>query len=220
MDKTSFAGTRSFIRRSLFTIAAAISLLVAAPVEANLIITVGSASAASPSSGNTLEVDLLNTGPLAISLAGFAFEISVSDPHITFTSATINTVATYIFAGNSLFGPVISTSPTGQTLDASDIWSSAGGAIVAAGATVGLGRVFFDVSPGDVSGPVTVALAPFPATSLSDDAGNNVVIETLVNGSITITGLVVSEPSGLALVLLGFMILAAGTSSRHAREAK
>jgi hypothetical protein len=188
--------------------AAAAALLISAPAAANLIITVGNVTAASPSSTNTLEVDLINTGPTAVSLAGFSFEITVLDTHITFTSATINTLATYVFAGNSLFGPVISLSAPGQTLDASDLWGGAGGAVVAAGATVGLGHVFFDVSAGDVSGPVTVMLSAFPATSLSDPNGGNITIDALTNGSITITGLTIAEPTTLALMLLALLVLA------------
>ena len=180
-------------------------LSISTPVAANLIVTVGNSSVNSPSLGNTIDVDLTNTGP-AVSLASFSFEITVTDPHITFTSATINTVATYAFAGNSLFGPTISSS-TGQTLDASDVWSGAGGAVIAAGATVGLGHVFFDISAGDSPGIVTVTLSPI-ATILMDPAGLNLVA-TLTNGSITVAGPAVAEPATLALLGLGFAGLVA-----------
>ena len=204
MHETRLQNVRSLLRR-LFMMAPVLGLLISAPVEASLIITVGNVFSSSPSLSNTLEVDLTNTGPAAVSLAGFSFEIDVTDPHITFTSATIATVATYVFAGNSLFGPIISTSLPGQTLDVSDLWAGAGGATIAAGATVGLGHVSFDVSAGDVPGLATVALSPFPATSLSDPAGANVGVDTLTSGSITVT---VPEPSALMLVLLGLSALA------------
>lgn len=205
MHSLDFPNVRSRFRR-LLMIMPVVGLLISAPVEASLIITVGNVSSSSPSLSNTLEVDLTNTGPAAVSLAGFSFEIDVTDPHITFTSATIATVAAYVFAGNSLFGPIISTSPPGQILDVSDLWSGAGGATIAAGATVGLGHVFFNVSAGDLSGLVTVALSPFPATSLSDPAGDNISVNTLTSGSITVTP--VPEPSALGLVLLGLFALA------------
>lgn len=197
---------RSWLRH-LFMIVPLVGLLISAAAQASLIIAVGNAFANSPSSSNTLEVNLINTGPASISLAGFSFEIQVTDAHITFTSASIATMAPYVFAGNSLFGPTISTSAPGQTLDVSDVWGGPGGATIAAGATVGLGHVFFDVSSGDLSRLVTVMLSPFPATSLSDPAGANVNVGTLTNGSITTPTAVVSEPSTLALAFLGFAAL-------------
>lgn len=207
MDELNLQNMRSWFRR-LFMIMPVVGLLISTPAEASLIITVGNVFSNSPSSSNTLEIDLTNTGPASLSLAGFSFEIEVTDPHITFTSATIATVAAYVFAGNSLFGPIISTSPPGQTLDVSDLWGGAGGATIAAGATVGLGHVFFDVSAGDLSGLVTVMLSPFPFTSLSAPAGNNVSVDTLTNGSITIAPSAVPEPSALTLALLGLAALA------------
>jgi len=207
MHKIIFPNIRSRFQH-LFMMLPAAALLISAPVGASLIITVGNVFSNSPSSGNTLEIDLTNTGPAPLSLAGFSFEIDVTDPQITFTWATTATVAAYVFAGNSLFGPIISTSAPGQTLDVSDLWSGVGGATVAAGATVGLGHAFFDVSAGDLSGLVTVMLSPFPATSLSDPAGNSISVNTLTNGSITIAGSPVPEPSALTLALLGLAALA------------
>lgn len=207
MLEINLRAIRSRFRR-LLMIAPVAALLIAASAEASLIVSVGNVFADSPSSGNTLEVNLTNTGPVSISLAGFSFEIEVTDPHITFTSATIGTGAAYVFAGNSLLGPTISTSLPGQILDALDLWAGGGGATIAAGATVGLGHVFFDVSAGDSQGLVTVMLSPFPATSLSDPNGSNISIDTLTNGSITIATSSVPEPSALALALLGLAALA------------
>ena len=212
MNAKRYAGNGSRFRRGICTIAAAIGLVASAPAGASLIITVGNVAAGSPSSNNSLEVDLLNTGPTAISLGAFSFEITVADPHIIFMSATINTLASYVFAGNSLLGPAISTSAPGQTLDALDLWSGVGGASIAAGATVGLGHVFFDVSAGGLPGPVTVTLST--TTSLTDDTGVGIPIGGLIGGSITITGRAVPEPPPAALVLLGLLMLAAGRSSR------
>jgi len=183
----------------------AAALLVSAQVRASLIVAAGSAVSSSPSSNDTLEITLTNTGPTALSLGSFSFEIEVTDSHVAFTSATTGTGAAYVFAGNSTFGPTISTSAPGQTLDASDLWAGAGGALVGAGATVGLGHVVFDVSAGALPGAITVTLSPFPATSLADSAGSPITIDSLVNGSIAISS--VPEPSALAFTLLGLAAL-------------
>jgi PEP-CTERM motif-containing protein len=194
----------------------AVVLSGALPADASTIITAGSVSAGSPPSADTLDVTLTNTGPSAISVGGFAFEIKVIDSHITFASATTATVAApYIFDGMSLLGPTISTTAGGQTLDASDQFAVIGsGTTIGSGATVGPGHVFSNVSAGDSPGPVTVTLSAFPATSLTDFAGANVNIDTLTNGSITITA-PVPEPATLALVLLGLPALA---MIRHRRR--
>lgn len=199
-----FPNLRSRLRR-LFMVMPAVALLVSAPVGANLVITVANVSSTSPSSGNALEIDLINTGLGSVSLGGFSFEITMGDPHITFTSATTATVAPYVFAGGSEFGPTINTS-TGQTLDAGDFSTAVGGAAIAAGATVGLGHVFFDISAGDLSGLVAVMLSPL-STSLVDVSGN-IIPATLINGSITIAASAVPEPSALALMFLGLLVLA------------
>jgi len=197
-----FQNLRSRLRR-MFMVMPAVALLISAPVGASLIITVANVSSNSPSSGNTLEIDLINTGP-AVSLGGFSFEITVGDSHITFTSATTATLAPYVFASGSLFGPTISTT-TGQTLDAGDL-STVAGVTVATGATVGLGQVFFDISAGDLPGLAAVMLSPL-ATDLLDINGS-IIPATFINGSITIANSAVAEPSALALVFLGLLVLA------------
>ncbi len=208
MDTTDFQNIRARFQR-LFIILPAVALLISAPAGASLIVTVGNVSSSSPSSSNALEIDLTNTGPAPVTLGGFSFETRVTDANIIFTSATTATLVPYVFAGSSLFGPTISTSAPGQTLDAFDLWGvPGGGAAIAAGATVGLGRAFFNVLAGGLSGPVIVTLSPFPATSLADPSGNNISVNTLTNGSITIAGSSVPEPSSLALAVLALAALA------------
>jgi len=211
MNTTDFQNIRARFQR-LLMIAPAVALLICVPARASLIVTVGNVSSSSPASSNALEIDLINTGPAAVTLGGFSFETEVTDANIIFTSATTATIAPYVFAGSSLFGPTISTSAPGQTLDAFDLWAGpGGGASIAAGATVGLGRAFFSVLAGALSGPVTVTLSPFPATSLADASGGNISVSALTNGSITIAGSSVPEPSSLVLAVLA---LAALTSIR------
>ncbi len=122
-------------------------LAASSSAHADLIVAAQTVAANAGSSGNTLELTLQNTGPSAVTIGGFSFGVSTSGTDINFTLADINTaLAPYIFKGNSLFGPNINTS-TGHSLTASDLDSDPAGATVSAASTVGLGRLFFDVSP-------------------------------------------------------------------------
>jgi hypothetical protein len=200
------------IRCGCFLIAA---LLYAAPARAGLLVAVQSVSAGIGSTGNGFDVTLMNTGAAPLTVGGFNFTISTADSEITFTSADISTTtAPYIFAGDSLFGPTINTT-SGQSLAASDLAIS-GGDVVGAGATVGLGHVLFDISPTAALGSFPVVLAPFPGTSLADSLGNNITINTLTNGQITIIAATVPEPG--SIVLLGSVLLAVILAKRRARR--
>ncbi len=180
----------------------AVALFPAVPAHASIIIAVDSVLAAAGSTGKTLEVTLQNTGPSDITVAGFAFEISTADLDITFTGTDISTTDPYVFAGDSLLGPNINTLGSGQTMDGFDLAFS-GGDVVAAGSTVGLGRVFFDVAPGAVLGSsAVVTVQPFPGTNLSDSSGANIPIDQLTDGQINIT---TPEPATVALFGLGFL---------------
>ena len=116
-------------------------------------------SANQGTTGNTLEVDVQNTGA-PVDIASFSFEISVAaGSGVSFTGADINTsVNTYIFAGNSARGR-ISPPLTGTTLDASDNAAS-GSTTLGTNSTLALGRVFFDVASAASVGAVTVSLTP------------------------------------------------------------
>jgi hypothetical protein len=214
---TTVAGVIRCARTSLSLVVLALVLFAAPPLaRASLIISVQSVGANSPSSADALDITLTNTGPGSVTLGSFSFGISVTDPAITFTSATIATViASYVFAGQSLLGPTISTSVPGQTLDASDA-AALTFATIAGGATVGLGHVFFDVAAGDTAGPKAVALAASPTTELLDVNGSPIPFSNL-NGTITITTTSsgVPQPSTILLVLTGITSLT--LARRHRR---
>jgi len=183
-----------------------LGLLASSQAHASLIVTVGNASVAAGGSG-TLDVTLTNTGPASSpAVDAFAFQFSTANTLITFTSVNISTAPPYIFAGNSLFGPVISTTPppNGQLVNASDVASSGAGTALPAGTTVGLGHVLFNVASNATPGVASLVLNA-AGTSLSDAAGGNIPINTLVNGQITITA-PVPEPSPLALLGLSLVI--------------
>jgi hypothetical protein len=206
-------------QRWLMPLAAVAALLTSGSASADLIVSAQVVSAPVGSTGNTLEVDLANTGGAAVNLAGFSFGLSVTDADISFTNVDINTtLLAYIFAGHSLFGPDISTTPppSGQVVIASDNYDVANsGIVLASGATVGLGRVLFDVSSSASPTTALVTVTSFPTTSLSDFQGNDVRITTFQNGSITISP--VPEPSTLYLTALGGVALL-GIARRRRRD--
>jgi hypothetical protein len=195
-------------RQLLLPVALAIAL-GALPAHASILFGLQSVGASSPSTGNSLEVDLTNTGA-DVTIDSFSFGLMVGTTDITFTSATIaTTVNPYIFAGNSLFGPVISTTSPGQTVIASDLWGGAGdGFTVGTGVTVGLGEVFFDVGAGATPGPDTVSFVSAD-DSLSDIDGNPIPIDAEIPGTITIAGgSSTPEPSTMLLLSLPLALLA------------
>ena len=201
---------RSPARFAAAALAAASLILTATSTttRADLVVTAQSVTAAAGSSGNALDITLTNTGPSSVGIGGFFVEVSVaSGSGVTFTGANTSTSpSSYIFGANSLFGPNIGTVGSGGlsvlAFDISSVINS--GATLASGTTVGLAHVLFDVSSA-AAGPVTVAITPYPTTNLSDFTGNNVAINTLTNGSITITSSSVPEPSVMTLAGVGLL---------------
>jgi hypothetical protein len=187
-------------------------LFLTGAARASLIVTAESVTASAGSSGDSFDLTLTNTGPSAVRIGDFSFGLSTSSTHVTFTAATTSTTtAFYIFDGLSLFGPTISTTPPGQSLQASDVFSVPGsGTTIGAGVTLGLGHVLFNVDSSAPSGPIPVTLSPFPQTSLSDQNEGNVPLDVLVSGTITVPGRsTVPEPSTLLLGALGGALLLA-----------
>jgi len=194
-------------------VVASVALAGSLPAKADLVISVGSAVVNPGTSGNSFDLTLTNTSLSAVDLGAFSFGISVTNPDITFTEANESTALTYVFAGDSLFGPVISTSPPGQSLIASDL--SLSGTSLGTGATFGLGHVLFDVAGGAGPGLFAVTLDGFPATSLSDTSANNLNF-TGIDGSITINAVAnVPEPSSLLVLLAAAPLLWGGNRFRR-----
>ncbi len=211
---------------SLLTAVFIIGICAAAPVTAGslgLSVSLQSGvTAASGSTGNSFEVDAKNNTSTVEVIDAFDFELSSASSDIVFTSATIGTTNPYIFdVADSLFGPTISTTPDGQTVSAFDIWAGAGnGYSLAAGATVAIGEVFFNVQPGAAAGPDTVSFSPTSGTSFSDINTNLFNIQSLTSGTITVTGAAPTpEPSTLATMELALAALAFASRARRRKLA-
>jgi hypothetical protein len=195
----------------LAPVALAAFLLFLQPARADFIFHVDQPIHANAgSSGNVFDVLLTNAGVSPVSIASFSFGISAASPAIAFTEANISTaVDAYIFSGDSLAGPVISTS-TGQTLTASDFSNSGLGTSIGPGVTFGIGHILFSVGGNAASGPIGITFEAFPSTSLSDPNGGNVPFSTTA-GAINVTSVATPEPAPAGLVggvLMGFAIFA------------
>lgn len=207
-----------------FVLALAVMALVGARAEATLIVSAVPVTASTGSSGNGFDIVLTNTGPASVGIGGFAVDISVAGGSgVTFTGANISTTDSYIFGAGGLFGPNIGVvSNGGLSLSASDIFATPlSGVTIGSGVTVGLAHVLFDVASNANPGVVTVTISPFPTTNLSDFGGDDVPIDTLSNGSITLTGMtVVPEPSAMVLAAGGLLAFAGGARLRRRRSGR
>ena len=191
-------GRHSYPATALALAASAIGLLAPPSAHAGLIASFTAATAA-PGSDQFIEVLLQNTGS-PVTVDAFTFDLTTSNPFISFTQANTSTVAaTYIFAGNSSFGPIVSTTPppAGQTLIASDL-AVCCGTLLATNSTFALGQVRFHVAANATSG---TALLQFDSngTTLADTNGNGIPITSLSTGQISITGAPVPEPSTFSM---------------------
>lgn len=201
--------------RSWLLVGSAFFLLGSATGRAGVILSGQSVFAASGSSGNSLDINLTNSGPSAITIAAFTFGISTANPNISFTDANISTAAPYIFGANSLFGPDLTGPTNGQSLVTSDNFSiPLSGTTLSAGATMGLGHIIFNLAGTATAGAFPVSFAPFPTSSLSGPAGNGISIDTFSNGQITITAAAVPEPSFRLPLLAGIVLVTVATVKR------
>jgi hypothetical protein len=204
MERTKFLGMPVLF---LMPLAAAIMLclLQTTPAHADgLTVSLSPLTdVAAGSTGDSFDVLLTNGSGSSVSIEAFFFEVLSSSSDITFTDATTASGTPYIFGADSLFGPdIIGPGSTPTDLNASDL-DLLGSIALDPGTSVALGHVLFDVSPTALTQDVSFNLAGFPGTSLADDSGNDVPIQTFVSGKLGIEGTIapVPEPSTLILLL-------------------
>lgn len=198
--------------RASRAIVAAVSFLAAGlvPAYASTIISIVPVTVSAGVTGASFDVVITNNGPSAQNIASFAVAFSIGSTNITFTAANYSTSATYLFAGDSYdvnSSSSLATTLSPQFIQASDISDSLNGTNLAAGQTLGLAHVIFNVAGGTAPGTYQVALATnctngTGCTDLSDNAVVSVPFTTS-NANITVRGIAATpEPATLALVLL------------------
>lgn len=203
--------TSAIKRRLYWTISGVLlAFLASAPVaRADLLLTAQPVTARPGDVNALFNVYLTNVGATPVDVEAFNFEIITTSSDITFEQATTGTTfAPYIFSGNSLFGPVISFSSPGQTLDAADTAAVANSSTtVVPGVSFGLGLVSFDVAPGTASQVASVNFNTNTAfTSVSDPFGNLLPLD-FASGTITVSS--VPEPATGLLLLVPLAALIA-----------
>jgi hypothetical protein len=201
-------------------IASIVLLGLAPPARASLLFSVQSVSASPGDVNDLLQVDVTNAGPAAIDPAAYSFTIQTSSSDITFEQATTATLFPYVFAGNSFFGPVTSTSGPGQSLSASDLPANFNATVIGAGFTFGLGEVSFDVAlgaPAEVL-PIEFNTSSSSSTSALDPNGSPIPLN-FSNGEITI-GSATPLPATLPLFATGLSGLGLLVGWRRKRKAR
>ena len=176
----------------------------AIPARADLMLSIQPVTVAPGSVNDTFELYLTNMGGSTVDVAAFDLEITTPSSNIVFEqSTTMTTTLPYIFLGNSLFGPTISTSFGGQILDESDA-ASAGFTVVAPGMSYGLGEVTFDVTSGAKAGFDGVVYNPLSmATSFSDQNDNSLAL-SFSSGAIDVSSpSTTPEPAPWLLLVTG-----------------
>lgn len=195
-----FAG-KSVRRGRLLLACIAAFCFLSVPAHADLMglkVIVGDAVVVQGSGGSSFDVYLENLGPDPVTIRGFGFELSVSNPGITLEGTFISTEnlplnspsppAPYIFAGHSLFAinGRIDFGPPGSSQLAADVYDPQNaGVTVAVGpqGVVALGRVAFDVANSVVVGSYPVSLVE-TGTAFEQLSGNLITQFTVKDGQI------------------------------------
>jgi hypothetical protein len=168
--------------------------------------------------GDSFDVLVTNSGPAAVTVAGFVFEVAVADTDISLTGANYSTVgAPYIFAGNSLFQdfglPLNFTNTSGgspQILDAGDVADYGESTTIAPGASTDLGQVTFDVSSSAQTGQFAVTFSGevsglADANNLSTPDATTINVDSFSGGTISVSS--VPEPSSLMMMLCAVPVI-------------
>ena len=152
-----------------------------------------------PGAMEALAVRLTNTGPGAVMIAEFTFDVTTGDTAAILDDVTASTLETYAFSGRSKFEPDIATSFTPVVPAASRR---------AADATIGLGCATYSIPPEVALGGVLRIGVASPGIEawLSNGAGDNAlsVAEEMQSGAVRdVSGPRTLLPTGVILLGLG-----------------
>lgn len=184
--------------------------------KADLVVTAESTSAYTGTIDNPFEFTLKNSGPDDVIISAFTIGFSISNPALSLTDLTYDTsLASYIFQGNSMFGPSLFTPHLDTPVMFADLYAIPGGSItLLAGKTVGLGVLWFD-APTDQQ----IIQINFDSTLISFANDVDLYPDSqiqLVNGTLSI----VPEPGTLSLLLAAAALVGCVKSRRRKATGK
>jgi PEP-CTERM motif len=204
MENRKLNHSLAHLRAVLATVlVAAVALGADVQCRAGLVIEAPNLSLA-PGSAGSFDILITSTGG-SFSVAGDDVELSLTGlSGVSFTGVSIATVTPYIYGADSAttegFTFTLSTFP-GTAFEVFDFFYPAGAQTIDAGDTFGLVNVQYSVAA-DATPGASGSLAFGPDTMVSD-ANGNIVTASTPNGSITIAGLSVPEPSSVLMLAIG-----------------
>ncbi len=137
---------------------------------------------------------------------GFA-PVTVAIVFLDFASVN-TTTAPYVFSTLQTAPLIFATFPTANSFVASDSYASFPGWVaVLAGQTVGLEHVTYSVASGTHAEAVTVSISSLGTTTAILDQDDSVMTSSAINGSISIGGASVPEPSSMLLGVIAAVSL-------------
>lgn len=206
-----------------FTLTALTALLLGlfpAPASADLVLSVGNASAQAGGTGS-FDVVLSATNSETFQVAGFSVELAVAPSSgVSFTAASaLTTTAPYIFTTLQLPPLTFSSFPNYDFIASDSYLSSPGYVTLSAPVTVGLENVSFAVAAGTPAGDVPVSILGIGVTTeILDNNGNPIPFDAM-NGTITVTSsTVVPEPSSLVTGLTSLALVGGAIALKRRRS--
>ena len=187
----------------LLVVVLAMSLAPAVPCRAGLVIVAPTLTQVAPGSSGSFDVLLMDTDPsgsTGYNVSESNVELTLSGPPgFTFTDATINTGATYIYvqSTDAALGVPLSpnTFPNTDFIATDAEFASPFFRTVNPGDVFGLARVFYTVAP-TTFGTATITIADLGVGTTLTDINGIVFPITAVNGSIS-TISTIPEPTTL-----------------------
>jgi hypothetical protein len=181
--------------------------LAPSAASAAAIIEAGSTSAAAGRTGS-FDILLTSTGG-SFNVSAFSVELSVpSSSGVTFTGAgTGTTTASYLFSTLQSPPMTFATFPTTDFIASDSSVTSPFFATIAPGQTVGLEHVTYSVAASAPSGVVPISIMSIGTDTQLLDLSDTLIPASGSNGSITVAGSAVPEPSSLVLTLIGGVTL-------------